>query len=113
MCGLQREKGKKWDLRGQPWVCRPALNCSVARGVEKGLAPAVGPRGAGSTSSHGSLPTPWCFHQGAHHPARGVCALCAGRRNPTGAWAKVTASRGRRGVPVPSVAGMCCTLAQG
>ena len=44
MCGLQREKGKKKrDLRGQPWVCRPpASNCSVARGVEKGLAPAVG-----------------------------------------------------------------------
>lgn len=38
----KREK-KKRDLQGQPWVCRPpASNCSVARGVEKGLAPAVG-----------------------------------------------------------------------
>lgn len=84
MCGLQKEKGKKWDLRGQPWVCHPASNCSVARGVEKGLAPAVGPRGAGNSSSHGGLPHPMVFP--SRRPPTCMCGLrfLCGKEEPHG-----------------------------
>lgn len=60
MCGLQREKGKKKKgfARSALGVSSTSLKLLSGQRGGEGLGPCCGsPRGAGSSSSHGGMPT--------------------------------------------------------
>lgn len=73
----------------------PTLNCSVARGVEKGLVPAVGLLGVPAAHRAMAICSPHCVSIKVPvtlHMVHRASAVCGGRRSSRGAQAQVAAS---------------------